>query len=167
MIQLLPISSFNVLTHLKPIEIQRELLIATGHNISNELNIFSMEIGSEFKGKVGEKEFEIKRVSGIKNYFRPTVNGKVQEIDTGSRLCIIITVDVFMGSIWLIWMALASSGAIAATIYAAINLSINEFIFMAWIFPIIGFILLHAGFRSEVKKARRFILETLNARSEP
>lgn len=150
-----PYEKYKLISTLKPEEVLKKLeaVVVTAGPASL---LASSGTGKYYRGKITDSRFEIYRIIGYSNSFRPVIKGEVSSY-LGSEINIVMRMNmavIIFCCVWLGGVLLAS----AITLMAQLNSGkFTAVILIPFIMLPIAYILFTAGFKYESIKSKKFL----------
>ena len=123
---------------------------------------FWLNSDCEFKGRVGEYDFELIRNSAYQNSFLPVINGKINPVANGCHIAVTMRLHLLVSVFMMIWFSFTG----VACIISLSNLhrfSLPMLIPFAMI--ILGIVMVSGGFWYEACKQKKRLTEILTQAS--
>ncbi len=114
-----------------------------------------------YQGTVNMEYFNISRIIGYRNSFLPYITGRVEPLQTGSEITVIMTLHPFVMlfmAVWLGFTGLMSLLLLPALLFGWLNAAPSVIPLIMLLF---GYLLCTIPFRLEAIKSRKFLVRLL------
>ena len=151
--KIIPYEKFKIESNLSVAEVLWRIKQRTGKK-----EFFNFSPSHPFSGHVNEREFEITKNISYRNSFLPVIEGKVEQISTGTRVTISMRLHFAVMCFMFIWFSGVSVGCIAVLTH------LDRFS-MPMLIPfgmlVFGVALVSGGFWFEASKQKAMLIELI------
>jgi hypothetical protein len=117
-----------------------------------------------FEGVVGDRAFNVRRIIGYRNSFRPEIRGEISAAPDGSRIAITMSLHPVVLVFMIVWLGGVGVGCVAMLMHAnRKGGTAVQVLGPAGLFAF-GWLLSAGGFTFEARKAQALLAHTMQAR---
>ena len=116
-----------------------------------------------FEGQVGDRVFDVRRVIGYRNSFRPRIRGHINAVAEGSRIAVSMSLHPLVFVFVMIWLIGVASACVVFLIAHVRRSGSSLAVFVPAIMVIFGWALVAGGFTYEARKAELLLASVMTA----
>lgn len=162
--KILPIEKLTLVTNLSKVEVVAALKSNVG--LKQNFGLWDQKVENErkFEGVVYDDHFVIKRIIHYRNSFLPEIKGKIIEKLSGTEIEMVLKPVSFVIVFMILWLSFVSVLFIATLIGVIFGKASITVCIIPTVMLCIGIGMLAFGFSAESEKAKKEIIEILQAK---